>query len=97
MPYITLHVDLRGVPHSFVTLHDANGNMQHYGYGPAKANNAVGPGQVFVGYILDDVRNSAGNFAEVSYSQTTFISQQQYDATLVRIGEWQNRNTSQLV
>ena len=95
MPSVTVYVDLKGVPHGFLSLNQGS-IKDYYGWGPdanGYAGRPIAPGVVGINLIpRADNPNYAGNMDQVVWSKTLEVSDAQLDAMRAGVVSWQEGN-----
>lgn len=95
-PSVTIYVDYKGTPHTFIGLDDGNGKKDYYGFAPATAGAAHGAGKVGIGlatHAQGDPSNSAAGFIDdVGWSKPIPITSAQYQIILDAKEEWRQSN-----
>jgi hypothetical protein len=91
-PTVTIYVDYKGTPHTFIRLNDANGNSEYFGFAPETPGSAIGAGKIGRGittHAQGDPDNSrAGYMDDVAWSKEIPITHAQLEAMRSAVNTW---------
>lgn len=95
-PSVTIYVDYKGTPHTFIGIDDGNGKRDYYGFAPMTPGAAHGLGKVGSGlatHAQGDSSNSAAGFIDdVGWSKSISITSDQYQSIVNAKEDWRQSN-----